>query len=323
MKIIRSLVALFFSVLLVVSSVSCAPRTLVASTNTPEPTLSFTATPTVTPTAIPTAVPTPAVDEYGFTEERRAELNQQFQDFLNYEGDFTPEKITSAMMELDRGIDQTTLFDMSSARLGVSSLDPYLQGYFFDYFKKNDRAILLFGFDGEDSNRFITPVEMPYYLLEAIDTAAFVFVKNPVNSIELMDYSTGNVGFFDYLEFTFCKDINTLIYQLNLLKGNIISFRLEESEIDVSVLNEMNLDEKNYNAAVEYIIESNSKIGLSYGLMELMTSNNFDYKKYKGENSNSDSPSIIRIKDIKNIYCIDIAKVPIATEIVFFEGIIK
>lgn len=99
------------------------------------------------------------------------------------------------MMELDRGIDQTTLFDMSSARLGVSSLDPYLQGY-FDYFKKTTEQYYYLAFDGEDSNRFITPVEMPYYLLEAIDTAAFVFVKNPVNSIELMDYSTGNVGFF-------------------------------------------------------------------------------------------------------------------------------
>ena len=136
MNIIRSLVALLFSLLIVASSVSCAPRTFVASTNTPEPTISFTAAPTVTPTAMPTAVPTPAVDEYGFTEERRAELNQQFQDFLNYEGDFTPEKITSAMMELERGIDHTTLFDMSSARLGISSLDPYLQGYFFDYFKR-------------------------------------------------------------------------------------------------------------------------------------------------------------------------------------------
>jgi len=62
----------------------------------------------------------------------------------------------------------------------------------------------------------------------------------------------------------------------------------------------MNLDEKNYNAAVEYIIESNSKIGLSYGLMELMTSNNFDYKKYKGENSNSDR--IMQLAVNYNIY---------------------
>ena len=55
----------------------------------------------------------------------------------------------------------------------------------------------------------------------------------------------------------------------------------------------------------------------------LSPKNDFDYKKYNGENSSSDSPSIIRIRDIKDIYCIDIAKVPIATEIVFFEGIIK
>ena len=80
---------------------SCAPSVVATLHSTPEPTVFATLAPTVAPTATaapsptPTAVPTPATDELSFTEERRAELKQQFQDFLNKEGEFTPEEISS------------------------------------------------------------------------------------------------------------------------------------------------------------------------------------------------------------------------------------
>ena len=140
---------------------ACAPRVEAALPSTPEPTISVTAAPTTTSTATPTAIPTPAVDEYGFTEERKAELNRQFLDFLNKQGEFTPEKISPMLM------DPITLnMDKNEVGLGIITDFPLVESYFFDYLEKDGRIFLLVGFDGKDGNRFITPLEIPYYFYE-------------------------------------------------------------------------------------------------------------------------------------------------------------
>ena len=161
MKIIRSLVAFLFSIIMVTSSVSCAPRTLIASTKTPEPTQSATpsASPTATLSTTPTVVPTPATDEFGFTEERRAELNQQFQDFLNYQGKYSEENIQEYLLPAWKSFYGLGL---------VGGSDDYyrVQTWLFDYVEKDGDLILLTGFDGKGGQRFVTALNIPLHLVE-------------------------------------------------------------------------------------------------------------------------------------------------------------
>lgn len=163
MKIIRSLVALLFSLLIVASSVSCAPRTLVASTNTPEPTHTATpsATSTTTPSREPTATPVASLSP----EEQAALLDQQFQDFLNKEGEYTVEKIeeycpiwgSRLCYEDGNGTDLGILKIFKKGSTDKYDRDVSTYGYLFDVLKyDNNNILLVVGFDGKDGNRFIT-----------------------------------------------------------------------------------------------------------------------------------------------------------------------
>ena len=96
MKIASRLVALFLTMFIVFSAVACALCAEGALNNTPNPTISLTIAPTAAPTATSTAILTPTTEEYGFTEERRIELNQQFHDFLNKQGEFSQESMLDA-----------------------------------------------------------------------------------------------------------------------------------------------------------------------------------------------------------------------------------
>jgi len=309
---------------IIVFSSACAPSAEVALASTPEPTLSAPAAPTVapTPTASPVPTPTPI-----FSETRIAELNQQMQDFLNKEGEFTPEEMSSRMMEFceGNGINFKSQLDMNAAGLGISSSQSHIQGYFFDYYEKDSRAFLLLGFDGEDGNRFITLAEMPFYLLESVESASFAFLKTTVNNIDGTDYDENGsfVQFGDRYESISCSDKNELFQQLNLLKGNIIAFIIDDRGNDSSILKEMDLDKAAYNLMVEYINESNSKVGLSFGLMELVTSNGIDYKRFIENGTQADKSSILRIENAKEIMNVDITKVPLTYQICFFEGILN
>lgn len=92
MKNTARLVILPFTIIIVIAmlfSIACAPKAEVSLPSTPEPTITATAAPTASPT--PTASPVPTATPI-FSEARMTELNQQFQDFLNKEGEFTPEK---------------------------------------------------------------------------------------------------------------------------------------------------------------------------------------------------------------------------------------
>lgn len=151
------------------------------------------------------------------------------------------------MMEfyMGNGMDFTARRDMNSAGLGISSSQPHIQGYFFDYYEKDSRAFLLLGFDGEDGNRFITLVEMPFYLLESVETASFAFLETTVNNVDGTDYDENGSfdQFGDCYESISCNNKNALFQQLDLLKGNIIAILLDDQGNDNSILKEMNLDE--------------------------------------------------------------------------------
>jgi len=310
MKHFNRFFAVFLVALLFVLQFACAPN-MVESAVTPTP--EATAAPTPTPSPVPTAVPTPAVDEYGFTEERKAELNQQIQDFLSYHGEFTREKMLEMMMEIDSNLGS------SEVGLGIADIQPKVQGYFFDYFENDGILFMLMGFDGKDGSRFVTPVEIALYFYEGCDPEQTMFwvEEFKVNNIMGIDYNNNNdvVNSNDNIEVKDYGDESKLNGLLTDLKNKIIvlGFNLwKYPRSDAEVFGQ---------AGFEYLDESNSKVGLSFGLIELVSPNDVYYDNQN--NTNGDSSSILIINNIEDIYSIDITKVPIVGSISYFAGILN
>ncbi len=79
-------------------------------------------------------------------------------------------------------------YDKRKFGLGLSSIQPHIQGYLFDYFESEGRIILILGFDGADGTRFISPVEIPFYVVEGAQRH-FGVNKSSVNNMDGVDYS--------------------------------------------------------------------------------------------------------------------------------------
>ena len=243
-------------------------------------------------------------------------MNQQMQDFLNREGEFTQEKIASMMMQFYTGneIDYYEHFKTDTVGLGISEWQPLIQGYLFDYFEDDGRLILIFGFDGRDGNRFITPVEIPIYIYDNIEQAEFKVVKSFVNTIDCRVYgSQSDTVEYDY-ELMDCSDRNLLLPLLDSLKGKVFAFSLYYYIYDDK---EGLGDDELGRIISEYIDEVNSKNDLSFGLVQLITSNDIEYD---WEDRIGDSDSIIKIKSSDDIISINISDVPIMESIKYFEG---
>ncbi|MEN6594265.1 MAG: hypothetical protein ABFC31_04850 [Clostridiaceae bacterium] len=127
------------------------------------PAATETPAPTPTPVSGPTATP-------WMNEEDTAALNQKIQDFLNKEGDYTAEKISAKMFDL------SGLLDKSKVQLGLVDAT-HIEGYFFDYIEKDGSLLLLVGFDGNDGGRFVVPIQIPLYFIEADLTSHFCFLQ--------------------------------------------------------------------------------------------------------------------------------------------------
>ncbi|MEN6418235.1 MAG: hypothetical protein ABFC73_04870 [Clostridiaceae bacterium] len=122
-----------------------------------------------TPAPTPTPVTGPSATPW-MSEDATAALNQKIQDFLNKEGDFTPEKISAKMFDL------SGVLDTSKMQLGLVDAT-HIEGYFFDYIEKDGSLLLLVGFDGNDGDRFVVPIQIPLYFIESDLTSHFYFVQ--------------------------------------------------------------------------------------------------------------------------------------------------
>lgn len=104
-------------------------------------------TPTTSSTTEVTPSPTPELDQQ---KEAQEKLNQQIQDFLNFEGDFSEENMAkTARLFYDE--------NEKPMKFGCYRDDELeAAGWLFDTYEKNGENWLLVGFDGKDGNRFVT-----------------------------------------------------------------------------------------------------------------------------------------------------------------------
>jgi len=261
MKLTARLFVLSFTMLIIIAmlvSAACAQRAEVALVSTPEPTVSVTATPTATPTAMPTAIPTPAIDEYGFTEERKAELNQQFQDFLNKEGNYTEESLTDQLLTGR----SNEIFYKGEKKLGIMDTTPRIQCWFFDYFIWENSLMLIVGLDDIEEERFVTLFEIPVYFYDKCEPATFTFTQLA---------GTSHNGHSKSVE-PHCSTTQMLDY-LDLLKDQPVITTLSLEKFP----DEWLIEAQSFgDYAVNFVNQGNSRVDVSRSLATSVFTNGID-----------------------------------------------
>ena len=336
MKFTERFVVLFFSVICVIAimfSAACAPALTVA----PESELTPAATTTLIATSspMPTTTPEPTLS---LEEDKTAKLDQDFQNFLNKEGDFTPEKVFPMLIEFYCSHGNSTReedwssYDKRGFGLGFASISPHIQGYLFDYFENERRVVLILGFDGADGARFITPVEIPFYVVEDAQRH-FGVNKSSVNNMDGIDYSNirDTVSTGECFESIVIIDRNTLFSILDSLIGKVIAIYLETNEWDFDLSKNatyQSMDPKAQNCLIEYQKELNPKVDLAFALLNSVSDNDIKINEWHGGDEqeiyrrimNADGSTILKIENADNLEDIDISKVPLLGYFLWFAG---
>lgn len=262
---------------------------------TPEPdatpVLTATNAPTPSPTPLSGPTPTPWMDEAD-----TAALNQKMKDFLNKEGDYTPEKISAKMFDL------SGLLDTSKMQLGLVGAT-HVEGCFFDYVEKDGSLLLLVGFDGNDGGRFIVPIQIPLYFIEGDLTSHFYFLRYDPNK-----------GYAERVADVTQLDTDLLNLQLYNLIGKCIAFSPARIPFSAS--------SGGYSGrAKTYFLEHNEKVTRAEQLMLAVCTNEdniavrmtfpqlYDVLNSIDENAleGVTIPTITQLSDVGNV---DLASVP-------------
>jgi len=239
------------------------------------------------------------------TIEKRS-LTQQFQDFLNKQGEFTPEKMSLIMMETPSNLDK------NEVGLGIADTGdvPRMQGYFFDYLEKDGRIFLFVGFDGKDGNRFITPLEIPIYYYESFKQSRFDVIQYKKNTITVEGENTESQDYSD--------DESKLISLLNSIKSGIVMFNLISQEFDESKWDKYDLGAETRQNVTDYVKEVNSKVELTFGLFQLSPQNGIP-SYTNPDRIKGDSESILKITSSDEMSKINIDQVPMISSISYFR----
>ncbi|MEA4949933.1 MAG: hypothetical protein VB068_09840 [Petrimonas sp.] len=290
----KSLVKFTAVYMVLLFAFACAPKSLVAPvvTQTPESVPTTYPTPTSTPSPSPRATPL-------ISEEDSIILDQQFHDFLNKEGEYTQEKISSIVLDIDVTGDE-------SFGLGLTDPVPRIQGYYFNCVDTGDYIILLFGFDGADGNRFITPIRISAYFYDFIQKRKFLVDRFYENSIDMWHFAGTSEATIYYSRndiYQFFKEHTGIIMGLELCK--------QKFEIDdrVKGLGEI---------AISFVNSLNVSTDFTYGLFQLVESNGIQFEVPLEVNPNS--TDIIQIINAKDIQQMDSSVIPEVFNVGYYGG---
>ena len=230
MKIILRLVALLLSMIMMALCVSCEHNTNVVLSTVVEPTFTpVTITPTMTPTAVPSSTPTSTpvltATEAAFSKERIAELDQQIQDFLNYQGEYSKENIQEFLLpEIHYPNTIIRHYNLGLVYFNESHVET--QTWLFDYLEKDGDLVLIVGFDGKDGQRFVTCLNIPISVINK----STVMSERGIDLIKLDSWcdSTGEHVFKS------TSDIDVIKHYLITNKPLLIGSRLITSDETIS-----------------------------------------------------------------------------------------
>ena len=285
------------------SAAACGP--IETAESTPEPT-TITATqpaevhvgdatmhtsnetiPEETPSPSPETTETPI-----FSEERTVELNQQIQDFLNKDGEYTEEKMSQKLIKISSE-------HKEEMKMGIMDSTPRIQGWLFDYFESEDNLLLIIGLDNKNDERFVTLLQIPTYFYDKYSPANFIFTElygdtfqGNAKNVDPNNNSDEMKSYLDRL-----KD-GPIIFTL---RTNKFPDRWSEEAKDLG------------DFAIRFVDEGNSKVDLSKSLIAEVSNNNLDFDI--GDHVDTEIISINESLDINNI---DMSKVVrLTTGIIF------
>lgn len=245
---------------------------------------------TPTPDPNPIEISTPIL-------EVEQTLDEKMRDFLDKKGNFTEEKLKEDIFSVSRNVEIT--------KFGLMNENGLVQGYFFDYIKKEDSLVLVVGFDGNKDERFVTGLEIPLYYFEEVPKANFSFFKRSGKG-------TGS----NLTLFTESGEEEVVRNNLDQLKGEplIFSFELFDGSINV----------EDYDGFLkEELTKRLEKFEIAKKLMISIPDNNIPFKNLNLNLDGIDEISFARINDMDDIYNIEIKDLPYITLISFSGNLNK
>lgn len=290
---------------------ACVQSTIALPLSTLEPTMSFSSmsvpieTPIITPSPAPTVTPIPSLNP----EQQEALLDQQIQEFLNKEGQFTKEKMSEmAIWGSSFCYEDGNGTDLGILRIFNDNSDEYddnvsVYGYLYRVSRNEDSNIILtMGFDGKDGNRFNTDLMILSNCYDAQsetdDEQRFGLSFATEEGLHLDDKhvrqfrATRSDEIFQYLD--------------NLTGKKVVA--------DIAA-KKVNLDELSNVGAKIFWKESNSRLPYIYNLISRLANNGIDTSAIVS--SGKDIPLITSSSDLIKV---DFDTVPLVRGIRFREN---
>ena len=225
-------------------------------------------------------------------EQNKYSLNQQIQDFLNKDGEYTEEKMSQKLIKISSE-------HKEEMKMGIMDSTPRIQGWLFDYFESEDNLLLIIGLDNKNDERFVTLLQIPTYFYDKYSPANFIFTElygdtfqGNAKNVDPNNNSDEMKSYLDRL-----KD-GPIIFTL---RTNKFPDRWSEEAKDLG------------DFAIRFVDEGNSKVDLSKSLIAEVSNNNLDFDI--GDHVDTEIISINESLDINNI---DMSKVVrLTTGIIF------
>ena len=211
---------------------------------------------------------------------KSTELNQQIQDFLNKEGEFTEEKVQELVFGHARNKEEM--------RLGWFDSNPALEGILLGSHKINDYILMEVGLLDRNKERFVTVVGIPSYLFDGTNNMNLGFYR--------YDEDNGGSVLMGDL-----KNENEILEKLETLKNKAIVFGFEYQNLIISDKDRERCGE----TILRFIEDAEGKIEIAEGLAAGVWTNGIQ------KDISGNEIDITKVGDIKDIYNLDISDIPI------------
>ena len=260
----------------------------------------------ISPTPNPTLriiLPTPnpiSSTKISLTPEVIQTLDEKMTDFLDREGNFTEEESKDSIFLVgsNYGVETTALGSMYEQK-------PCVQGYLFDFLKKDESLVLIIGFDGDKNERFITGLEVPLYYYRNYPEANLNFLKFGGKSV-----SGSNISLFAK-----SGEVDVIEKYLDQLKDRYILFDLDFFGPDFDINNSDGI-------LKEMLAERVRKQPITKKLVMNVAKNNIPIDGF-GSFDGLDVFDLVNINDSGDIDNINVSDIPIVAGISFFGSLDK
>lgn len=255
-----------------------------------QPAQTETATPTPSPTATPS--PTPDQSAIAAASEKAAmeELDKQIKAFLNKESPYGEDDIQMIGRQNQDGDEYGDCMKIKLGLVGLidgndsegnSFIVPCVEGLLFDYVEIDNNIYMIIGFDDQDGNRFVTPIEIPMEF----------YNNEPRGGYPIVVLGSGWLNGSQEVKTTDPKDIKNY---LNQNKGDTIALDIDIFGVTKNALNETGING-------DYFKDAYRRIIFNQKLIEMLSSNGFEKPDMPSVEGFPEDVEIIKLESADSI----------------------